>query len=123
MTTQAKSLHLPPQLLDSPLNLNFSGGEQKKTELLQLVNLKPRFAILDEPDTGLDIDSQPPLAAAINSALAQNTGILLITHTSRLLSLIKPTAIHIIRSGRIVKTGSSKLVQQIERSGYATINR
>ena len=121
LTQKAAKLHLPPQLLDAPLNETFSGGEQKKIELLQFAEIKPKFAILDEPDTGLDVDALTILARHIQSSLNLGIGILLITHSPRLLAHLIPQAVHVIKSGCLIKSGSPHLIDQIDKKGYASI--
>lgn len=100
------------------LNDGFSGGEKKRMEILQLLLLKPRLAILDESDSGLDIDALKVVAAAINQAVTQGTTVLLITHYQRLLSHIKPDVVHVMAKGHLVTSGGPELALELEESGY-----
>jgi Fe-S cluster assembly ATP-binding protein len=102
------------------LNEGFSGGEKKLAEMLQLAMLKPRLAILDEPDSGLDIDAVRTVSDAINTVHAQQseTGILLITHYQRILNYVRPDMVHVMVKGQIVESGGEELVQQLEAEGY-----
>lgn len=113
------SLGLSPDLLTRPLNDGFSGGEKKRVEMLTLLTLKPKFAILDETDSGLDVDSIKLVAKAIKHA-AQKEGIavLLITHYRRLLEYVVPQVVSVMLHGQIVKSGGPVLLDQIEKSGY-----
>ena len=100
------------------LNSGFSGGEKKRNEIFQMAVLKPKLAILDEPDSGLDIDALRVVAEGINSVRSPERSILLITHYQRLLSEVKPDAIHVLAHGRIVKSGGPELALELECSGY-----
>ena len=100
------------------LNEGFSGGEKKRAEILQLAVLQPEMAILDETDSGLDIDSLKVVAEGVNSLIGQNMGILVITHYQRLLNYIKPDKVHVMINGRIVKSGGKELAEQLEARGY-----
>jgi Fe-S cluster assembly ATP-binding protein len=113
------SLGIKPDLLSRSLNDGFSGGEKKRLEILQLLTLKPRYAILDESDSGLDIDSIKLLATAINQAVTQNhTGVLVISHYLRLFEHLKPDYVHIMLIGRLVKSGGAPLIQQLDAGGF-----
>ncbi len=103
------------------LNEGFSGGEKKRTEILQLAVLQPEMAILDETDSGLDIDSLKVVAHGVNSLLGPNMGVLVITHYQRLLNYIHPDSIHIMVKGRIVKSGGKELAHELEAKGYDEI--
>ena len=103
------------------LNEGFSGGEKKRTEILQLAVLQPEMAILDETDSGLDIDSLKVVANGINSLIGTNIGILIITHYQRILDYIKPDKIHIMVNGKIVKSGGKELAHELEEKGYEMI--
>lgn len=116
-----RELTLPEEILYRGLNDGFSGGEKKKTEMLQMRALKPKLAILDEPDSGVDIDALKAIAASINAAHKDGTAILLITHYQRILKYLKPDAVHIMLKGKIVKSGDATLAREIERKGYLTI--
>ncbi len=104
------------------INDGFSGGEKKKMEILQLSIISPKYAILDETDSGLDIDALKLVAAGIKKTSGPKIGILLITHYQRILKYIQPDFVHILVDGRIVKSGTHKLAAEIEKKGYSTIN-
>jgi Fe-S cluster assembly ATP-binding protein len=103
------------------LNEGFSGGEKKRTEILQLAVLQPEMAILDETDSGLDIDSLKTVAHGVNTLLGPNLGVLIITHYQRILNYITPDKIHIMLKGRIVKSGGKELAHELEAKGYDSI--
>src|SRR3989338_6813351 len=103
------------------LNEGFSGGEKKRTEILQMAVLQPEIAILDETDSGLDIDSLKIVADGVNSILNKNFGALVITHYQRLLNYIKPDTVHIMVKGKIVKSGGKELAHQLEEKGYSGV--
>ena len=103
------------------LNDGFSGGEKKRMELLQLAMLRPEIAVLDETDSGLDIDALRIVAEGVNAMLNPNLGVLLITHYQRILHMVKPQFVHIMFEGRIVKEGGPELVEQLEEKGYGWI--
>ncbi|MEM3404674.1 MAG: Fe-S cluster assembly ATPase SufC, partial [Nitrososphaeria archaeon] len=100
------------------LNEGFSGGEKKKCEILQLAVLKPKIALLDETDSGLDIDALKIVAEGVNTLLGPDMGVLLITHYNRILKYIKPRFVHIMINGRIVKSGGEELATLLEEKGY-----
>ena len=113
-----EKLGVKRELLRRSLNEGFSGGEKKKLEILQLKILKPKYAILDETDSGLDIDALRAIASGIWHIANSNIGIILITHYQRLLQFIKPDVIHIMVNGRIVKSGGRDLAEELEKEGY-----
>jgi Fe-S cluster assembly ATP-binding protein len=113
----AKKLAFNSDISSRSLNEGFSGGEKKKSEILQLSVLKPKYAVLDEPDSGLDVDALKYIAETI-SVLKPFPGLILITHYQRILHYIKPDYVHILVSGRIVKSGRGDLADQIEKTGY-----
>lgn len=113
-----KSLRLSPDFLERSVNEGFSGGEKKKIELLQLLLLKPKIAILDEADSGLDIDALKLIARGIQQTVRQGTGVLVITHYQRLLNYLDADQVLVLLDGRIVKTGAASLVWSLERRGY-----
>lgn len=119
LKSEAKRLSLSEDFLKRFLNDGLSGGEKKKLEALQALVLKPKVAIFDEIDTGLDIDALKIVAMAINKLAKEKTGILVITHYQRILKYLKPTKIHILVEGRIVKTGTGNLAAQLEKNGYS----
>ena len=100
------------------LNVGFSGGEKKRTEILQLAVLEPKYAILDETDSGLDVDALRVVASGVKKLVGPHLGVLIITHYQRILHHIKPDHVHILVDGRIVKSGDYKLAKDIEKSGY-----
>ena len=101
------------------LNQGFSGGEKKRNEVLQLKVLKPKFAMLDEIDSGLDVDALRIVGTNISEMIGPKMGVLLITHYQRILDYIKPTFVHVIVDGTIVKTGGMEIIHEIEENGYA----
>ncbi|MGK2954587.1 MAG: Fe-S cluster assembly ATPase SufC [Solirubrobacterales bacterium] len=113
--------NIPQDFSSRYLNDGFSGGEKKRMELLQLALLKPKMAILDETDSGLDIDALRTVADGINKFTGPDMGALIITHYQRLLHMVQPDAVHVMYEGRIVKQGGSELVDQLEAEGYAWI--
>lgn len=117
LAVHAKILAFNEDISKRSLNEGFSGGEKKKAEILQLALLRPEFAILDEPDSGLDVDALQYIARAING-LDYNPGLLLITHYQRILHFIKPDFVHILVNGRLVESGSAKLARVVEEKGY-----
>ena len=100
------------------VNVGFSGGEKKRTEMLQMAILEPKYAILDETDSGLDIDALKIVAESVKKLVGPNLGVLIITHYQRILHHIKPDKVHILMEGKIVKSGSHELAEEIEKSGY-----
>ena len=105
------------------VNEGFSGGEKKRLEMLQMAMLDPEFAILDETDSGLDIDALRIVAEGVNAQLNPNMGVLLITHYQRLLNYITPDYVHVLAAGRIVKSGGKDLALRLEEEGYGPILR
>ena len=106
-------------MIERYLNEGFSGGEKKRNEILQLLIIKPHFAILDEIDSGLDIDALKVVSRGVNSMRSNNFGALIITHYQRLLKYIVPDTVHVMMDGRIVKNGGPELAQKLEAEGYA----
>jgi Fe-S cluster assembly ATP-binding protein len=118
----ALELKIAKSMLQRGLNEGFSGGEKKRLEMLQMAVLKPKYAILDETDSGLDIDAIKIVAASIKKVVEENkTGVLLITHYQRILDYIKPDRVTVMLDGKIVKSGDAKLVKQLEKQGYEKI--
>jgi Fe-S cluster assembly ATP-binding protein len=115
---KAEALRIDQDMLKRPLNVGFSGGEKKRFEALQMAVLAPRFAILDETDSGLDIDALKLVAENINRLRAPERGMLVITHYQRLLEYIKPDRVHILARGRIAASGGPELALELEREGY-----
>ncbi|WP_440995691.1 Fe-S cluster assembly ATPase SufC [Arhodomonas sp. SL1] len=116
---RAKTVKLDDSLLQRPVNEGFSGGEKKRNEIFQLAVLEPTLAILDETDSGLDIDALRTVADGVNAMRDDARGFLVITHYQRLLNHIVPDVVHVLVDGRIVKTGGKELAEELERSGYA----
>lgn len=114
-------LEMDQDMAERFLNEGFSGGEKKRNEILQLLMIEPTFAILDEIDSGLDIDALRVVAEGINSMRGENFGSLIITHYQRLLNYIEPDFVHIIIDGRVVKTGDKELAKRLEAEGYKGI--
>jgi Fe-S cluster assembly ATP-binding protein len=113
-----KALEMDPSLLSRPVNEGFSGGEKKRNEIFQLSVLEPRLAILDETDSGLDIDALKVVAAGVNAMRAPSRAFLLVTHYQRLLTYIVPDVVHVLADGRIVRSGDRHLAQELEDRGY-----
>lgn len=113
-----KQLNLTPDMLKRPLNVGFSGGEKKRLEIFQMMMLEPRFAILDETDSGLDIDALRTVADGVNALRNPERGMLVITHYQRLLDHIKPDKVHVLAGGKIIKTGGPELALRLEKEGY-----
>ena len=118
ISKKAQSIDMPKAFLYRNLNEGFSGGEKKRNEILQMVVLDPEVAILDETDSGLDIDALQTISKGINTFMNDQKAIVLITHYQRLLDYIKPTFVHVMRDGKIIKTGDFSLAQELELRGY-----
>jgi len=114
----AEKLEIKPDMLKRALNVGFSGGEKKRMDILQMALLEPTFAILDETDSGLDIDALRIVAGGVNALRSPKRGFLIITHYQRLLDYIVPDTVHVMAQGRIVKTGGADLALELEKSGY-----
>ena len=119
---KASELKIDEKFLSRQLNVGFSGGEKKKNEILQMKLLEPKLSVLDETDSGLDIDALKIVADGVNSYKNQDNSFLIITHYQRLLDYIKPDFIHVLSNGKIIKTGRSELGQQLEKTGYKNLN-
>lgn len=115
---RADALRVSAEMLKRPLNVGFSGGEKKRMEILQMMVLEPRFAILDETDSGLDIDALRIVADGVNALRAPERAMLVITHYQRLLDYIRPDKVHVLVGGRIVDTGGPELALKLESEGY-----
>ena len=113
-----KLLEMNPDFLDRSVNEGFSGGEKKRNEILQMALLEPRLALLDETDSGLDIDALRVVAGGVNQLANKDNAVLLVTHYQRLLNYIVPDYVHVMESGRIVKTGDKALALELESRGY-----
>lgn len=116
-------LDMPEEMAERYLNEGFSGGEKKRNEILQLLMIEPTFAILDEIDSGLDIDALKVVSKGVNAMRGENFGSLIITHYQRLLNYITPDIVHIMMDGRIVKTGDAELAKRLEAEGYKGIGQ
>ncbi len=114
----AAKLEVNPDMMKRPLNVGFSGGEKKRMEILQMALLQPRFGLLDETDSGLDIDALRIVANGVNALRDAGRGFLVITHYQRLLDYIVPDVVHIMSKGRIVKSGDASLALELEKNGY-----
>ena len=119
---KAKKLKFDEEKLNRQLNVGFSGGEKKKNEILQMSILKPKLAILDETDSGLDIDALRIVADGVNSLRQKNNSFLIITHYQRLLDYIKPDFVHVLTNGKIIKSGGPELALELEKKGYKNFN-
>ncbi len=113
-----KLVKMNPEFLDRPVNVGFSGGEKKRNEILQMAVLSPRLSILDETDSGLDIDALRIVSEGVNQLRTPNNAIILITHYQRLLEYIKPDFVHVLVNGKIIQTGDSNLALKLEKQGY-----
>jgi Fe-S cluster assembly ATP-binding protein len=119
----AKQLAMPDEMLKRNVNVGFSGGEKKRNEMLQMAILRPRFAILDETDSGLDIDALKIVADGVNAARGPGFSALIITHHQRLLDHIVPDRVHVLVLGRIVRSGGPELARELEATGYSDVLR
>lgn len=118
---RAKSLQIDPEMLKRPVNVGFSGGEKKRNEILQMAVLEPKMCVLDETDSGLDVDAMRLVADGVNALRDEGRAFLVITHYQRLLNHIEPDVVHIMADGRIVKTGGPDLALEVETNGYSDI--
>src|SRR5438046_4026915 len=118
MEERLKVVDMDPAMLTRSVNAGFSGGEKKRNEILQMLVLEPKLAILDETDSGLDIDALKIVANGVNSFRREDRAILLVTHYQRLLSYITPDRVHVLLDGRIVKSGGKELALELEEKGY-----
>ena len=118
---KAKELQIDADMLKRPVNVGFSGGEKKRNEILQMAMLEPKMCILDETDSGLDVDAMKLVADGVNALRSEGRSFLVITHYQRLLDHIKPDVVHIMSNGRIIKTGGADLALEVEHNGYADL--
>jgi Fe-S cluster assembly ATP-binding protein len=118
MEAKMKDLEMNPEFMHRYLNEGFSGGEKKRNEILQMLLLEPKIAILDEIDSGLDIDALRIVAEGVNALRNEDRGFLIITHYQRLLNYVTPDFVHVMMQGRIVKSGGPELAQRLELEGY-----
>ena len=113
-----KLVDIDPEMLNRSVNVGFSGGEKKRNEILQLAVLEPKLAILDETDSGLDIDALHTVADGVNKLRNRNRSFIVVTHYQRLLNYIVPDYVHVLSNGRIVKSGDKQLALELEEKGY-----
>ncbi len=119
----AQELGIGSDLMSRPVNFGFSGGEKKRNEIMQMAMLQPRVCILDETDSGLDVDAMRQVAAGVNGLRSADRSILMITHYQRLLNHIKPDHVHIMYNGRIIQSGGPDLAMHVEENGYRELTR
>ena len=122
LRSKMKLLGMEEKFINRPVNVDFSGGEKKRNEILQMAILNPRLAVLDETDSGLDIDSMRIVADGVNKLKNKNNAIILITHYQRLLNYIVPDFVHVLSKGKIVKSSGKELALQVEEKGYDWLN-
>jgi Fe-S cluster assembly ATP-binding protein len=120
---RARTLNIDGEMLKRPVNVGFSGGEKKRNEILQMAVLEPRMCILDETDSGLDVDAMKLVSEGVNALRSPDRAFLVITHYQRLLDHITPDVVHIMADGRIVASGGPELALEVEENGYADILR
>lgn len=118
ITQKLELVDMSPSFLSRNINEGFSGGEKKRNEILQMIVLDSELSILDETDSGLDIDALKIISKGINTFMTSNKAIILITHYQRLLDYVKPTYVHVMQNGKIIKTGSAELAKELEIKGY-----
>jgi Fe-S cluster assembly ATP-binding protein len=121
MKEKLKVLHLDDSLLKRPVNFGFSGGEKKRNEIFQMALLEPRLAILDETDSGLDIDALRIVADGVNALRSPERSMIVVTHYQRLLEYIQPDHVHVLAKGRIIRSGGKELALELEEKGYGWI--
>ena len=118
---RAKELKIDAEMLKRPVNVGFSGGEKKRNEILQMAMLAPKMCVLDETDSGLDVDAMKLVSEGVNALRSEGRSFLVITHYQRLLDHIKPDVVHIMADGKIIKTGGPELALEVENNGYADL--
>ncbi len=118
---RAKQLKIDAEMLKRPVNVGFSGGEKKRNEILQMAMLEPKMCILDETDSGLDVDAMKLVAEGVNALRSPGRAFLVITHYQRLLNHIRPDVVHIMADGRIIKSGGAELALEVENNGYGSL--
>lgn len=123
LKSRASELKFDNKFLSRQLNVGFSGGEKKKNEILQMSLLNPKLSILDETDSGLDIDALKIVAEAVNSLKSKDKSFLIITHYQRLLNYIKPDFVHVLMNGKIIKSGGREIALELEQKGYENLNK
>jgi Fe-S cluster assembly ATP-binding protein len=120
---KAASVQMDPEFLNRAVNAGFSGGEKKRNEILQMAVLEPRLALMDETDSGLDIDALKIVAAGVNAMRTPERAFVVVTHYQRLLDYIVPDFVHVLSGGRIVRSGGKELAHQLEKEGYAFLGK
>ena len=120
---KAKDLQVTPEMLKRPLNVGFSGGEKKRAEILQMAIFEPSLCVMDETDSGLDIDALKIVSEGVNKLRTPDRSTIVITHYQRLLNYIVPDVVHVLFNGKIVKSGDKKLAMELEQSGYSEITQ
>ena len=123
LKSRASELKFDNKFLSRQLNVGFSGGEKKKNEILQMSLLNPKLSILDETDSGLDIDALKIVAEVVNSLKSKDKSFLIITHYQRLLNYIKPDFVHVLMNGKIIKSGGREIALELEQKGYENLNK
>lgn len=123
MKSKCAELGISDEMMKRAVNVGFSGGEKKRNEVLQMAMLEPKFAVLDETDSGLDIDALKIVADGVNALRAKDRSFLVITHYQRLLDYIKPDHVHVLAGGKIVKSGGADLALELEKKGYAEFTK
>ena len=118
LVEKMEKLHINPEYAERHLNVGFSGGEKKKNEILQMAVLEPKLAILDETDSGLDIDATKIVFEGVQKLKTKDTALLIITHYDKVLEYLKPDFVHVLMNGKIVKSGGIEIVEAIEKDGY-----
>lgn len=118
---KARELQISPEMLKRPVNVGFSGGEKKRNEILQMAMLEPRMCIMDETDSGLDVDAMRLVSEGVNALRSEGRSFLVITHYQRLLNHIQPDVVHIMSNGRIIKSGGPELALEVEENGYGDL--
>ncbi|MFU8824636.1 ABC transporter ATP-binding protein, partial [Yoonia sp.] len=118
---KAKELQIDAEMLKRPVNVGFSGGEKKRNEILQMAMLAPKMCVLDETDSGLDVDAMKLVADGVNALRSDGRSFLVITHYQRLLDHIRPDFVHILADGKIIKSGGPELALEVENNGYADL--
>ncbi len=118
-----KLVNMPNELMNRPINAGFSGGEKKRNEILQMLLLEPKLCILDETDSGLDIDALREVAVGVNALRSPDRSMLIITHYQRLLDYIVPDQVHVLSDGKIVRSGGKELARELEETGYGWIEQ
>lgn len=121
--TKLQELDMCESFLHRSVNAGFSGGEKKRNEMLQMLMLQPRLALLDETDSGLDIDALQTVAKGVNSLLSEDRAVIVVTHYQRLLNFIVPDFVHVLANGRIIKSGTKELALELEEKGYGWIEQ